>query len=153
MTKVTAYLKRLSHGADLPLPSYATAFSAGADLIAALETPIDLAPGARSIIPTGVAIQLPPGYEAQIRPRSGLASNQGVTVLNSPGTIDADFRGEISVIIINHGADTFTIERGMRIAQIIVAPVSLVVWQEVSELDNTSRGAGGFGSTGKIIST
>ena len=153
MTKVTVHLKRLAHGADLPLPSYATAFSAGADLIAALETPIHLAPGARSIVPTGVAIQLPPGYEAQIRPRSGLALNQGVTVLNTPGTIDADFRGEISVIIINHGADTFTIERGMRIAQIIVAPVSLVVWQEVSELDNTSRGAGGFGSTGKIIST
>ena len=148
MTDVTIAVKRLGHGADLPLPSYATAVSAGADLFAAINMGINIAPGARTVVPTGIAIQLPVGYEAQIRPRSGIAADHGVTVLNSPGTIDSDFRGEIGVIMVNHGTEPFAIERGMRIAQIIIAPVSIAVWKEVSELNNTSRGTGGFGSTG-----
>ena len=148
MTKVTVAVKRLDHGADLPLPSYATTFSAGADLCAALKSTIEIAPGARSLVPTGLAIQLPVGYEAQIRPRSGLALDHGISVLNSPGTIDADFRGEIGVIMINHGDEPFFIEHGMRIAQLIIAPISTIIWHETSELDDTSRGTGGFGSTG-----
>ena len=148
MTEITVAVKRVNHGTDLPLPSYATAFSAGADLLAAIDTPVLITPGARSVIPTGVAIQIPVGYEAQVRPRSGLAAKSGITLLNSPGTIDADFRGEISVILVNHGDEAFTVERGVRIAQIIFAPISVVIWQEVSELSHTSRGIGGFGSTG-----
>ena len=148
MADMTLPVKRLSHGADIPLPKYATALSAGVDLIAAVTAPVALKPGARTIIPTGIAIQLPAGFEAQVRPRSGLAAKHGVTVLNSPGTIDADYRGEVGVILINHGAETFSVERGMRIAQMVIAPVAVAVWQEVADLDETSRGAGGFGSSG-----
>ena len=148
MADVTVPLKRLPHGADLPLPEYATAFSAGVDLIAAVAATVALEPGARTIIPTGIAIQLPAGFEAQVRPRSGLAAKHGVTVLNSPGTIDADYRGEVGVVLINHGAKTFPVERGMRIAQMIVAPVAAAVWREVDDLDDSQRGADGFGSTG-----
>ena len=148
MAEVTVPVKRLPHGADIPLPQYATALSAGVDLIAAVTAPIALKPGARTIIPTGIAIQLPAGFEAQVRPRSGLAAKHGVTVLNSPGTIDADYRGEVGVILINHGAEAFSVERGMRIAQMVIAPIAVAVWQEVGDLDNTQRGAGGFGSTG-----
>ena len=148
MADVTVPVKRLPHGVDIPLPKYATALSAGVDLIAAVAAAVVLKPGARTIIPTGIAIQLPTGFEAQVRPRSGLAAKHGVTVLNSPGTIDADYRGEVGVILINHGAEAFSVERGMRIAQMVIAPIAVAVWQEVGELDNTQRGAGGFGSTG-----
>ena len=144
----TVPVKRLPHGADISLPEYATALSAGVDLIAAVTAAVVLKPGARTIIPTGIAIQLPAGFEAQVRPRSGLAAKHGVTVLNSPGTIDADYRGEVGVILINHGAEAFSVERGMRIAQMVIAPIAVAVWQEVGDLDNTQRGAGGFGSTG-----
>jgi dUTP pyrophosphatase len=133
---------------DLPLPAYATPHSAGMDLLAALDAPVILRPGARILIPTGLSIALPEGYEAQVRPRSGLALKHGVTVLNSPGTIDADYRGEIGVILINHGQDDFEITRGMRIAQMIIAPYSTALFQVADELSDTSRGAGGFGSTG-----
>jgi len=145
---VDVRILRLPHGADLPLPDYATADSAGADLLAAVDAPLSLEPGQRALVPTGIAIALPSGYEAQVRPRSGLALKHGVTGLNSPGTIDADYRGEIGVILINHGGVAFTIERGMRIAQMVIAPVTLAQWQEVDSLDETARGAGGFGSTG-----
>lgn len=141
-------IRRLPHGADLPLPAPATAGSAGADLTAAVTEPVALLPGGRAKIPTGFAIQLPEGFEAQVRPRSGLASKHGVTILNSPGTIDADYRGEIGVVLINLGAEPFTITRGMRIAQMVVAPVAQATWEEAEELDETERGAGGFGSTG-----
>ena len=148
MADVAVPLKRLPHGADFPLPEYATALSAGVDLIAAVAATVALEPGARTIIPTGIAIQLPAGFEAQVRPRSGLAVKHGITVLNSPGTIDADYRGEVGVVLINHGAETFPVERGMRIAQMVVAPVAVAVWREVGDLDDTRRGGGGFGSTG-----
>ena len=141
-------IMRLPHAADLPLPSYATEQSAGMDLCAAVDVPFVMQPGQTAMIPTGLAIALPPGFEAQVRPRSGLAAKNGVTVLNSPGTVDADYRGEIKVILINHGREPFTIERGMRIAQMIVARHSTVCWDAVSTLDETERGAGGFGSTG-----
>jgi len=139
---------RLPHGADLPLPGYATEHSAGMDLLAAIDEDLDLAPNAWTLVPTGLAIALPDGFEAQVRPRSGLAAKHGVTVLNSPGTVDADYRGEVKVILVNHGSQPFTIERGMRIAQMIVAPVTRVAWDEVATLEDTARGAGGFGSTG-----
>jgi dUTP pyrophosphatase len=132
-------IERLAHARDLPLPDYATAGSAGMDLRAAIDTPCVLAPGARAAIPTGLRIALDPGHEAQVRPRSGLALKQGLTVLNAPGTIDADYRGEIGVILINHGKDTATIARGDRIAQLVVAPVSRVVWRE-APLGETARG-------------
>jgi len=148
MTEVSVAVKRLPHGDGLPLPSYATALSAGADLVAAVDGTLTLAPGERTIVPTGLAIQLPAGFEAQVRPRSGLAVKHGITALNSPGTIDADYRGEVGVILINHGTEAFTIDRGMRIAQLVVAPVTTAAWHEVAELDDTARGAGGFGSTG-----
>ena len=137
-----------AHAADLALPSYATEQSAGMDLLAAVDAPLTLAPGEFTLVPTGLGIALPAGYEAQVRPRSGLAAKNGVTVVNSPGTIDADYRGEIKVILINHGKEPFTIERGMRIAQMIVAPYVHVQWDAVKTLDDTARGAGGFGSTG-----
>ena len=146
MTKVA--VKRLPHGADLPLPVYATTNSAGLDLLAAIDAPQILAPGDRALVPTGLAISLPRGFEAQVRPRSGLALKNGITVLNSPGTVDADYRGEVGVVLINLGDEPFEISRGMRIAQMVIAPVAVAVWQEVSDLDNTQRGAGGFGSTG-----
>jgi dUTP pyrophosphatase len=144
-------LKKLPHFGDLALPSYETAQSAGMDLRAALDEGqhIDLLPGRRALIPTGLSIALPPGYEAQVRPRSGLALKNGVTCLNSPGTIDADYRGEVGVILINHGWEAFRIARGDRIAQMVIAPITQVDWMEQQELDETERGEGGFGSTGK----
>ena len=141
---------RLPHGADLPLPAYQSAHAAGMDLLAAVpsDAPVTLAPGARALIPTGIALALPHGVEGQVRPRSGLAARHGVTVLNTPGTIDADFRGEVQVILINHGAEPFVVTRGTRIAQLVLAAVVQAELQEASTLDTTSRGAGGFGSTG-----
>jgi dUTP pyrophosphatase len=142
-------LTPLEHAVGLNLPTYATAQSAGMDLSAALEEALELEPGDRALIPTGLSIDLPPGFEAQVRPRSGLAIKHGVTVLNTPGTIDADYRGEIKVILINHGQEAFTIERGMRIAQMVVERYTHVNWSVVKELDDdTERDAGGFGSTG-----
>jgi dUTP pyrophosphatase len=148
VSTLSVKVKRLRNCDGLDLPAYATEDSAGMDLLAANDGPQSLAPGERGMVSTGIAIALPPGFEAQIRPRSGLALKQGVTVLNSPGTIDADYRGEIAVILINHGAETFIVERGMRIAQMVIAPVSQAVWEEVSALSQSDRGKGGFGSTG-----
>ena len=148
MSEIYIPLKRLPHGTDLPLPTYATTLSAGADLYAAIMHPLKIDPGVHTVVPTGIAVQVPVGYEAQIRPRSGLALKYGVTVLNSPGTIDADFRGEIGVILINLGTESFSVERGMRIAQMVIAPVSTAIWQETTDLKNTEREANGFGSTG-----
>jgi dUTP pyrophosphatase len=145
---LTVALRRLPHGADLPLPAYATPLSAGVDLFAAVSEPVALTPLARALVPTGIAIALPSDHEAQVRPRSGLAARHGLTILNSPGTIDADYRGEIQVILINLGADAFVLERGQRIAQLVVAPVTRVAWRETAVLAETTRGAGGFGSTG-----
>jgi dUTP pyrophosphatase len=139
---------RLPHGHDLQLPDYATAAAAGADLLAAIDQDVDLAPLERRIVPTGISIALPVGFEAQVRPRSGLAAKNGITVANAPGTIDADYRGEVGVILINLGKDPFRITRGMRIAQLVVARHARAVWSEVKELGRTDRGAGGFGSTG-----
>jgi dUTP pyrophosphatase len=139
---------RLAHAHDLALPDYATAAAAGADLLAAIDQDIKLAPLERKIVPTGISIALPVGFEAQVRPRSGLAAKNGVTVVNAPGTVDADYRGEIGVILINLSKEPFRISRGMRIAQLVVARHARAVWREVSELDRTARGAGGFGSTG-----
>jgi dUTP pyrophosphatase len=141
-------VQRLAHGADLPLPAYATAQSAGLDLMAAITGEVTLAPASRQLIPTGLAIALPAGFEAQVRPRSGLALKHGITVLNSPGTIDADYRGEVQVLLINHGDAPFVIKRGDRIAQMIVAPVTQIAWAVVEQLNDTERGAGGYGSTG-----
>ena len=145
---ITVDVVRLDHGRDLPLPDYATADAAGADLLAAVAEDLVLEPGHRALVPTGICIQLPAGFEAQVRPRSGLAIKHGVTALNSPGTIDADYRGEVGVILINHGQEPFRIERGMRIAQMVVAPVTRAAWRERDSLDDSERGAGGFGSTG-----
>ncbi len=142
-------VKPLEHAVGLKLPSYATSQSAGMDLTAALEEALELGPGDRALIPTGLSIALPKGFEAQVRPRSGLAVKYGVTVLNTPGTIDADYRGEVKVILINHGKEPFTIKRGMRIAQMVVERFSHVNWEVVEELEkNEERGEGGFGSTG-----
>lgn len=146
---VSVSIKRLPHASDLPLPAYQTSQSAGMDLCAAVSADVVIAPGAYTMIPTGFAIALPAGFEAQVRPRSGLAAKNGVTVLNTPGTIDADYRGEISVILINHGKEAFTVTRGMRVAQMVVAPVRTVMLEEKESLDDTARGAGGFGSTGR----
>lgn len=148
MTQVEIAVTRLPHNADLPLPAYETAQSAGMDLAAAIDAPVTLAPGERAMVPTGLAIALPAGYEAQVRPRSGLAAKNGVTVLNTPGTVDADYRGEVKVILINLGTDPFEVERGMRIAQMVIAPVTQARFAEVETLTETARGAGGFGSTG-----
>ena len=141
-------VRRLPNGAGLPLPSARTAASAGLDLAAAVEEALIIPPGGRALIPTGFAIALPKGYEGQVRPRSGLAVEFGVTVLNAPGTVDADYRGEIRVPLINLGAEPFTVTRGMRIAQLVVAAVAAVDLEEVEQLDETGRGVGGFGSTG-----
>jgi dUTP pyrophosphatase len=143
-------VQRLPHGADLPLPRYETAGAAGLDLIAAnpADAPVVLAPMERKLVPTGLIIELEQGYEAQVRPRSGLAFKHGVTVLNAPGTIDADYRGEVQVLLVNLGTEAFTITRGMRIAQMIVAPVTHVEVVEVVAVNHTARAAGGFGSTG-----
>ena len=145
---VSVQIQRLAHGADLPLPAYQSADAAGFDLSAAVETDLVLAPGAVALVPTGLAMAIPRGFEGQVRPRSGLAAKNGVTVLNTPGTIDADYRGEVKVILINHGSATFTVTRGMRIAQMIIAPVLQAALIEVGSLDETDRGSGGFGSTG-----
>ena len=139
---------RLPHGADLDLPGYATEHAAGLDLMAAIAEPMTIAPGKRAMVPTGIAIALPVGFEAQIRPRSGLAAKHGVTILNTPGTIDADYRGEIKVILINFGEFDFSVEPKSRIAQLIVAPVVQIRWDEAESLPQTARGEGGFGSTG-----
>jgi dUTP pyrophosphatase len=139
----------LAHGDGLPMPAYATLGSAGCDVRAAIQAPVSLKPGQRAVIPVGFALALPAGWEAQVRPRSGLAVRHGVTVLNAPGTIDADYRGEVMVPLINLGEEIFVVERGARIAQIIIAPVHQVEWQLVSSLDETERGIGGFGSTGR----
>lgn len=139
---------RLPHGEGLPLPDYATQGSAGLDLLAAVSEAVTLQPGARALIPTGLALALPPGYEAQVRPRSGLALKHGLTVLNSPGTIDADYRGEVQVILVNLGAEPVTVTRGMRIAQLVPAPVTRARLEEARELPVSARSGGGFGSTG-----
>lgn len=148
MTTTSIQVIRLDHNTDLPLPAYATAQSAGMDLIAAVTEDVILRPMDRLLIPTGLAIALPQGFEAQIRPRSGLALKNGITCLNTPGTIDADYRGEVKVLLINLSMENFTISRGLRIAQMVVAPVTQAQWQEVTTLTETERGAGGFGSTG-----
>ena len=148
MTDLNIAVQRLPHGEDLPLPAPATKLAAGVDLVAAVKDIVTLSPGERQIIPTGLAIALPPGYEAQIRPRSGLAAKFGVTLVNSPGTIDADYRGEIGAVMINHGNKPFVIERGMRIAQMVVTPVTNFGWSEKDSLSETERGTFGFGSTG-----
>jgi dUTP pyrophosphatase len=148
MPRVAVAVQRLPHGRDLPLPSYETAHAAGMDLPAAIEADVTLAPGTRALIPTGLAVAVPAGYEAQVRPRSGLAAKSGLTVLNSPGTVDADYRGEVKVILANMSAEPFTVTRGMRIAQMVIAPVVQAALEEVDALPGTARGAGGFGSTG-----
>jgi dUTP pyrophosphatase len=141
-------VRRLPHGEGLALPAYATAGAAGMDLLAAVAAPVTIEPGGRALIPTGLTVALPPGFEMQVRPRSGLALRNGIVLPNSPGTIDEDYRGEVQVIVLNAGDAPFTVERGMRIAQAIVAPVVRAVWREVDTLDDTARSAGGFGSTG-----
>ncbi len=148
MRPLKVAVRRLPHGADLPLPAYATADSAGMDLLAAIGADLVLAPGARAVVPTGLAIAVPSGYEAQVRPRSGLAARHGLTVVNSPGTIDADYRGEVGVILANLGSEPYTIARGARIAQMVVAPVARVTWNETEALPQSARGADGFGSSG-----
>ncbi len=150
-TKVAVELQCLAHAEGLPLPAYQTAEAAGLDLMAAVPNsePLTLAPGKHALVPTGLAIALPAGYEAQVRPRSGLAAKHGVTVLNSPGTVDADYRGEIKVILINHGDTPFVIRRGERIAQMVIAPVVQAMLVPVASLSATDRGGGGFGSTGR----
>jgi dUTP pyrophosphatase len=144
-------VRRLPHAQGLPLPAYETAHAAGMDLRAAVpeDGPLTLHPGDRRPVPTGLAIAIPPGFEGQVRPRSGLALRHGVTCLNSPGTVDADYRGEVMVILINHGAEAFVVRRGERIAQLLISPVVQASWREVAELDATARGDGGFGSTGR----
>ena len=148
MTPVRVAVRRLPHGTDLPLPEYATADSAAVDLMAAVAEPIRIAPGERTLVPTGIAVAIPSGYEAQVRPRSGLALKHGLSLLNAPGTIDADYRGEIGVILANLGQEPFTVDPGMRIAQMVVAPVSRIEWDELESLPESGRGIGGFGSTG-----
>lgn len=146
LARVPVRIKRLPHGHGLPLPAYATPGAAGMDVVSAEE--LILRPGARHAVATGFAVAIPPGFEIQVRPRSGLALKQGITVPNTPGTVDSDYRGEVKVILINHSTDNFNIQRGDRIAQLVVSPVTLARWDEVEELDETMRGAGGFGSTG-----
>ena len=150
MNQITAQLMQLPHGQDLPLPSYETSEAAGMDLRAAVpeDAPLTLKPGARELVPTGFAMAIPTGFEAQIRPRSGLALKHGLSLVNAPGTIDSDYRGEIKIILINQGDEDFEISRGMRIAQMVIAPVLQVAIEPVTSLDDTARGAGGFGSTG-----
>ena len=145
---VVIQVRRLPHGEGLPLPGYATTGAAGMDLLAAVGAPVTIDPGKRALIPTGLAIALPPGFEMQVRPRSGLALRNGIVLPNSPGTIDEDYRGEVQVIVLNAGDAPFTVERGMRIAQAVVAPVVRAAWREVDSLDDTVRSTGGFGSTG-----
>ena len=144
--RVAVQVKRLPHGEGLDLPRYATAGAAGMDVLSAED--VTLAPGARHAVASGLGVAIPPGYEIQVRPRSGLALKHGISVPNTPGTIDSDYRGELKVILINHSSEPFEIHRGDRIAQLVLAPVTLAEWEEVAELDETERGAGGFGSTG-----
>lgn len=150
MTSVVVRVLRLPHGADLPLPAYQSELAAGLDLLAAVpaDEPVVLAAGTRALVPTGLALALPAGCEAQVRPRSGLAARNGITVLNTPGTIDADYRGEVQVLLVNLGQESVSITRGMRIAQLVVAPVLHAQLVETGSLDETQRGGGGFGSTG-----
>lgn len=148
MSELEVRIRRLPDTGDLPLPSYQTIHSAAMDLAAAVLAPLVIAPGARALVPCGFSIAVPDGFEAQVRPRSGLASKHGVTVVNAPGTIDADYRGEVKVALVNLGSEAFTVERGMRVAQMLVAPVPRVRWTEVAELPDTARGEGGFGHTG-----
>ena len=143
---VPVQVKRLPHGSGLPLPAYATSGAAGMDVVSAED--VTIAPGARHAVATGLALAIPQGYEVQVRPRSGLALKHGITVPNTPGTIDSDYRGEVKVILINHGTEPFAIQRGDRVAQLVLAPVVQAAWEEVTELDATDRGEGGFGSTG-----
>jgi dUTP pyrophosphatase len=149
-TPIEVRIVRLPHARDLPLPQYQSALAAGLDLMAAVpaDAPVEIPPGGRAVIPTGVAIALPPGSEGQVRPRSGLAARHGVTVLNTPGTIDADYRGELQVILVNIGAELFVVSRGMRIAQLVIAPIQHAKLVELNSLDATERASGGFGSTG-----
>jgi dUTP pyrophosphatase len=151
VAKVAVQIVRLPHAADLPLPAYQSEGAAGLDLLAAPETPVTIAPGGYASIPTGISIALPAGTEAQVRPRSGLAARHGVTVLNTPGTIDADYRGEVVVVLINHGSESFVVSRGQRIAQLVIASVLTATLEEVKKLDETTRGTSGFGSTGGNI--
>jgi dUTP pyrophosphatase len=144
----TIQVVRLPHAADLPLPGYATAGAAAMDLLAAVAEPLTILPNGRALVPTGLRVALPAGHEWQIRPRSGLALKHGIVLPNAPGTIDEDYRGEVQVIVLNAGTEPFTVERGMRIAQAVLAPVTRAVFEEVAELGDTRRGAGGFGSTG-----
>jgi len=146
---VRARLRRLPHAADLPLPRPASPGAAGSDLRAALAEPLVLAPGARAAVPTGLVLEVPPGCEAQVRPRSGLALDHGVTIANAPGTIDSDYRGEVAVLLVNLGSEPYTVRRGDRVAQLVVARVESVDWEESDELSASERGAGGFGSTGR----
>lgn len=149
MSTATIAVRRLAHAEGLPLPSYATGGAAGFDLLAAVDAPLTIAPGARALVPTGLVMALPEGHELQIRPRSGLALKHGIVLPNSPGTIDEDYRGEVQVIVMNAGDAPFTVERGSRIAQGVLAPVTRAAWAEVESLPETTRGAGGFGSTGR----
>jgi dUTP pyrophosphatase len=149
MSDVAIQVVRLPHAEGLALPAYATEGAAGMDLLAAVTAPLVIAPGGRALVPTGLCIALPAGFELQVRPRSGLALKNGIMLANSPGTIDEDYRGELGIIVLNGGEAPFTVERGMRIAQAVVAPVTRAVWQEVPALPATARGAGGFGSTGR----
>ena len=146
LDEIAVRIRRLPHGEGLPRPAYATPGAAGMDVVAAKE--VTLAPGERHAVATGFSVAIPDGYEIQVRPRSGLALKHGITVPNTPGTIDSDYRGELKVILLNHGAEPFPIHRGDRIAQLVLAPVTRAAWEEVAELDETHRGAGGFGSTG-----
>ena len=149
MNRIAIKVRTLPHFEGLDLPQFETAQAAGTDLRAAIDAPVTLAPGERALVKTGFCMALPPGYEAQVRPRSGLALRHGVTVLNSPGTIDADYRGEVGVLLINHGQEPFTVERGDRFAQMVLAPVTQGHFDVVAELDDTGRGTGGYGSTGR----
>jgi len=151
MTDIIVSVKTLAHFEGLPLPAYETDGAAGMDVRAAVEegSPVILRPGERAMVPTGLSVAIPEGYEIQMRPRSGLAAKHGITCLNTPGTIDSDYRGELKVILINHGADDFTIARGERIGQMVLAPVTRIAWAEVNSLPETARGEGGFGSTGR----
>lgn len=148
MSTIRVAVSRLAHGADLPLPAYATEGAAALDLLAAIAAPVTLPPLGRALVPTGISMALPAGYEAQVRPRSGLALKQGLTVLNAPGTIDADYRGEVGVILVNLSDQDVTLNRGDRIAQLLLSKVERLAWDEVKELPASERGSGGFGSTG-----
>jgi dUTP pyrophosphatase len=149
MNETKVEILRLPHATDLPLPAYQSPGAAGLDLLAAISSDgVSIAPGATAMIPTGIAVAIPQGFEGQVRPRSGLAAKHAVTVLNSPGTIDSDYRGEVSVVMINHGRESFSVQRGMRIAQLVIAPVVYAQLRQVEKLSETVRGAGGFGSTG-----